>query len=496
MEVILSGVGAGPQSRGAGAIGPNGLTDIVSTAGQFYAPGDTSILAGGLLIGGGTPTSLTALTTQVVSATLVNGGSGGTPGSALVNTTTGTGGPAQLAVTISGTGNQTITAEDGGGGLGYIPGDILTVAGGTGTAGTILVNAVGVGAAGWMLSNSGTLGTPGTYTGNVFILSLPFAPGVVLPCYFEGTIGAGGDLTSINVFHSGSFAVIPAGTVFDLGGGSTGLTGAQVTITQWTIVPSVPPYGGSSIMTAGDYTVPPPNPASVTGGSGTGAAFTLTYSSGSGSIVSIDGINLFGTFTVNPTVLSDEPVVDASSSSITGAAVNLVMGVNTSAITVVGEYAVPPISPISEASSSAAGVGATYNLQYFGNLTAGSLVYLENPETGLVTSFTSDPSNHTTATFDYPMGANPFIEAVAGTIVASGSNSASYSNVAMPLVSSTDVGSPGLFTGQLSVDMISSSLDPAQGGADVTVLEVQILLSDDSTAADAALASILAYYGL
>jgi hypothetical protein len=494
MEVILSGAGAGPQSRGAGAIGPQGLSDIVNAPGQFYAPSDTSVLAGGVLIGGGVPTSLTVVTTLVVSATIVNAGSGGTPGSALVDTTTGTGGPAQLTVTISGTGNQTITAIDGGGGLGYVPGDILTVVGGTGTAGTILVNAVGVGPSGWTLSNAGTGGTPGTYTGNAFILSVSGA--LPVPCYFEGTIGGGGSLTSIDVFDSGAFGTIPAGTVFNLGGGTTGLTGAQVTITQWMIVPVTPPYGGSSILTAGDYSVAPTNPVSVTGGSGTGAQYTLTFSSGSGSIVSIDGVNLPGMFTVNPTVLSDEPVIDASSSGITGAAVNLVMGVLTSAITVAGEYGVPPLSPISEASSSAAGVGASYNLQYFGNQTAGSLTYLENPETGFVTSFTSDPSNHTTATFDYPMGANPFIEAVVGTIVASGSNSASYNNVAMPFVSSTDVGSPGLFTGQLSVDMISSSLDPTQGGADVTVLEVQILLSDDSTAADAALASILAYYGL
>lgn len=66
-----------------------------------YAPNDTINLTGGTQT---TPAQLIVATTQVVSATVAAGGTGGTPGTQTVTGTTGTGTKFQASVTVSGGG--------------------------------------------------------------------------------------------------------------------------------------------------------------------------------------------------------------------------------------------------------------------------------------------------------------------------------------------------------------------------------------------------------
>ena len=355
-EILVTGNSSGAQSRTLTVLLPSPVGDPVGTPGQFWAAGDGITVAGGT----GTPSQLTVTDTTVVAATLVDGGSGGTPGAALVEGTTGTGSLFKLFVTISGTGNQTVTGVTGGGGLGYLPNDTITLAGGTGTPVELQVDWVGVGMTGWTLTNAGTGGMPGTYTGAAFELQtgLPSTSNA----YFSGTIGVGGDLTALSVFLGGWYGAPETGVDIPLVG--HGLVGATVNVSQWTVGTTGPSYPlGISILNAGDYTVPPTNPVSQasTSGSGSGAMFDLTLSSGSGSIVSIDAINEGGDYTTNPMDVTNEPVVDASSSGITGAAVAVTMGVLAVEIAVGGSYTVPPTNPVGVGTTTGIGSGALFS---------------------------------------------------------------------------------------------------------------------------------------
>ena len=80
------------------------FTDIFSPGTSGYAPGDTITLAGGTFL---TAAVIQLVTTQVVSATVAAGGAGGTPGTANVVGTTGTGTLFTANVTISGGGAVT-----------------------------------------------------------------------------------------------------------------------------------------------------------------------------------------------------------------------------------------------------------------------------------------------------------------------------------------------------------------------------------------------------
>lgn len=88
-----------------------GLADeasaVAASAGAGYAVDDTITLAGGVFT---SAMELTIASTKVVSATVDDAGTGGTPGSATVTGTTGTGTPFQATVTIDITG--VITSVD------------------------------------------------------------------------------------------------------------------------------------------------------------------------------------------------------------------------------------------------------------------------------------------------------------------------------------------------------------------------------------------------
>jgi hypothetical protein len=70
-----------------------------------------------------------------------------------------------------------------------------------------------------------------------------------------------------------------------------------------------------------------------------------------------------GGYTTNPTVLTAEPV-SSSCGGLTGAQLNLKMGVRSAHTTNLGTYSVAASSPVSQGSSSGSGTGATFNVTW------------------------------------------------------------------------------------------------------------------------------------
>lgn len=155
-----------------------------------------------------------------------------------------------------------------------------------------------------------------------------------------------------------SIALNAAGTGYAPGDietliGGTFSTAAQLTCLTTQVVSATVANGGSGGT---------PGTQTVTGTTGTGTKFQASVTvSGGGSITAVLSITVGGSYTVNPTILANEPVTGAG---LTGASLNVVMGINTASITNPGSYTVNSTSFTS--SSSGSGVGATFNSGLFG----------------------------------------------------------------------------------------------------------------------------------
>jgi hypothetical protein len=115
----------------------------------------------------------------------------------------------------------------------------------------------------------------------------------------------------------------------------------------------------------------------VTGTTGTGVFFTANVTVTSGAISAVNSITTAGSYTVNPTVLTAEPV---SGAGLIGATLNIHMKPLTFT-TVAGNYTVLPTSPVSQTSSSGSGLGATFTVLWGFNsivVTAGGTNYDAN----------------------------------------------------------------------------------------------------------------------
>lgn len=105
-----------------------------------------------------------------------------------------------------------------------------------------------------------------------------------------------------------------------------------------------------------------PGTQTVTGTTGTGTKFTASVTvSGGGAITAVLSILTGGAYTANPTTIGQEPVTGAS---LTGAKLNVVMGVDTCTIDTVGSYSVLPPIPATQASSTGSGTGATLTMSW------------------------------------------------------------------------------------------------------------------------------------
>lgn len=96
----------------------------------------------------------------------------------------------------------------------------------------------------------------------------------------------------------------------------------------------------------------------VTGTTGTGTKFQATVTVASGAISAINSILVGGSYTVNPTAPAAEPVTGAG---LTGATLNVVIGVNTLTITNPGIFTANAVGGnFTQASTTGSGVGATF----------------------------------------------------------------------------------------------------------------------------------------
>lgn len=99
----------------------------------------------------------------------------------------------------------------------------------------------------------------------------------------------------------------------------------------------------------------------VTGTTGTGTKFVAIVTVSGGEITAIQGVDSPGEYTVNPTVLTAEPVTGGG---LSGAELNIKMGVFAGTISTPGAYSVLPTSPVAQGSTSGSGTGFTGILIY------------------------------------------------------------------------------------------------------------------------------------
>jgi hypothetical protein len=266
----------------------------LTAPGSGYVPGDTINLSGGTQTSAAQAQVATTMVATLPS--IVNAGTGGTVGNAVVTGTTGAGTKFQANVTISAV--QSASPNVGSVTSSYAPGDTITLAG-------------------------------GTYT----------TPAVVSVTY---TI-----LHALTTLNAGS-GYVPADTITLSGGATTLAPVATVATTKVSALPTI--AAGGSGGTAGT--------AVVSGTTGTGTKFQANVTIAGGAITSVNSLVVAGAYTVNPTTLNNEPVTGggltgAALSLVMGVnTVTFSAGGNFSAN--------PASNTLTQAGTSGAGVGATF----------------------------------------------------------------------------------------------------------------------------------------
>jgi hypothetical protein len=149
--------------------------------------------------------------------------------------------------------------------------------------------------------------------------------------------------------QSGAGSYAPANTITLTGGTGT----APVLTVATTQVVSATVAAGGSGGTNGTQT--------VTGTTGTGTKFQASVTVSGGAITAVLSITVAGNYTVNPTSLTAEPVTGAS---LTGAQLNVKMGVLTATVSTPGALTALPTAPVAQGSTSGTGTGATFTLTY------------------------------------------------------------------------------------------------------------------------------------
>lgn len=207
-------------------------------------------------------------------------------------------------------------------------------------AGALVSNAIKIASGGDAIS-SVTITNPGSYT------TLPTlgTSGPGSGAAFQINAGALAGAFLITTAQSGAGSYAPGDTCTLTGGTFT--TAAIITIVTTQVVSATVAAGGSG-GSNGTQT--------VTGTTGTGTKFTASVTVSAGAITAVLSISLGGSYTVNPTVLTAEPVTGAS---LTGAQLNIKMGAASAIVSTAGSYQVLPSEPVS--STSGTGTGATFS---------------------------------------------------------------------------------------------------------------------------------------
>jgi hypothetical protein len=136
-------------------------------------------------------------------------------------------------------------------------------------------------------------------------------------------------------------------------GGANVIAPAILSVTTTGVASAIIAAGGSG-GTNGTQT--------VTGTTGTGTKFSESVTVAGGVITAVLSITNTGAYTINPTNLVAEPVTGGA---LTGAQLNIKMGVASLSVATPGSYGAQPTNPISPASTSGAGVGVAVNFSGF-----------------------------------------------------------------------------------------------------------------------------------
>jgi hypothetical protein len=147
---------------------------------------------------------------------------------------------------------------------------------------------------------------------------------------------------------TGSYA--PGNTITATGG--TFSTAAKYNVVTTGVISATIVSGGTGGASDGTFT--------VTGTTGTGTKFTALASFTSGIITAISSISSAGSYTVNPTTLTSEPV---TGNDVVGAVFSVKMGVETISPNTGGSYTALPSNPVST-TSNGAGTGCTLTMAY------------------------------------------------------------------------------------------------------------------------------------
>lgn len=190
--------------------------------------------------------------------------------------------------------------------------------------------------------SSVTVGTPGSYATIPTLGTSGNGSGATLVAH----MGALTATVQTPQASTGSYA--PADTVTLTGG--TESSNAVLTVATTQVVSATVAAGGTG-GTTGTQT--------VTGTTGTGTKFQASVTVSGGAITAVLSITVAGNYTVNPTSLTAEPVTGAG---LSGAQLNVKMGVLTATVSTPGSYTVLPTNPVSQGSTSGSGTGATFNI--------------------------------------------------------------------------------------------------------------------------------------
>lgn len=201
--------------------------------------------------------------------------------------------------------------------------------------------------------------TPGSYSSRPTFAVIGDGVGAVLTSLM-------GVLTSVPVTAQSGGGSYAPNDLITLAGGS-GTPAANLKVTHTKVV-------SATVAAAG--TGGTPGTQTVTGTTGTGTKFQASVTvSGGGAITSVDSISVAGDYTVNPTSLTTEPVTGGG---LTGAQLSVRMGVLTAIENTTGVYTTLPSNPVSQASTTGSGTGATFTITWQivgGELTSGGYGY-------------------------------------------------------------------------------------------------------------------------
>jgi hypothetical protein len=228
-------------------------------------------------------------------------------------------------------------------GTGYAIGDTLTVAGGTFTSAATLT------------ITGGTLATLAiNSTGRLYAIgdTVTLAGGAHTTPATITVVTLGLSACTVNAYGTG---YAPGDTITLAGGTFT--TAATITLSSTHVSTVVGIANAGTIANGADGT------RTAIGTTGTGVTFSVSVTVSGGLISAVGAIASRGAYTVNPTVLTNEPVTGTGIP--TGAELNITMGARGNTVTTKGSYTVGSAT-FTQSATSGGGTGATFTSGGFG----------------------------------------------------------------------------------------------------------------------------------